>query len=617
LSNELWLHTKEQVRQAVDIVDLIGSYLPLKRQGSALVGLCPWHADTRPSLQVNPDRQSFKCWVCDIGGDIFTFVMRADGVEFREALEILADRAGIELPRATIRRGESVRPVSSGKKQLRQAMEWAAEQYHDCLVKGAEAKSARDYLAQRGISDQSIRTFHIGYAPQQWDWLVVRARAAQLPPNTLERSGLVIPRHGSDGYYDRFRGRVLFPIRDAQGRTIALGGRILPESADQQAAKYINSPETALFTKSRQLYGLDLAKDAARKEGEIVVVEGYTDCVMLHQHGVTNVVAVLGTALGPDHVQILRRYTDSIILTLDGDAAGQRRAGEILDLFVAMQVDLKILVLPDNHDPCDFLRAHGSEVFRRRLADAVDALEHKIRMVTEGLDTSADTHQANMALEEVLATMAKAPRLSAARQSAARLRESQMLARLARRFDVGEAALCRRLAELRRPAHRVSERLVRSGESARACEAPVDPWDRELMELVLQRPDWAGKIAASIRPDQVRTPLYRTIYAKCVELLGAGITPDFQRLMLEATEPRIASLLVTLDQQGRAKNGGDQQLQFQQLLDSYRRRKEDVENRTKMATLRAASEETIQVEALDQLIASLKSRHRRTDPTEG
>ncbi|MFV2068681.1 MAG: DNA primase, partial [Pirellulales bacterium] len=614
MSHELWLQTKEQVRQAVDIVDLIGSYMPLKRQGHALVGLCPWHADTRPSLQVNPDRQSFKCWVCDIGGDIFTFVMRADGVEFREALEMLADRAGIELAPPPVRQGEPVPPASSSKKRLRQAIEWAAQQYHDYLLRSAEAKPAREYLAQRGISEESIRTFKIGYAPQRWDWILTRARGIELPPETLEKIGLVIPRQESDGFYDRFRGRVLFPICDAQGRTIALGGRILPDLADKQSAKYINSPETALFSKSRQLYGLDLAKDPARKEGNIIVVEGYTDCVMLHQHGVTNVVAVLGTALGPDHVQLLRRYTDSIILTLDGDAAGQRRSGEILDLFVALQVDLKILVLPESHDPCDFLGAHGSEAFRRMLADAVDALEHKIRMVTQGLDPSADTHQANMALEEVLATMAKAPRLSAVAQSAARLRESQLLARLARKFVVGEEAVRGRLTGLRRQTRPGPSQLSRSPGSAEVGEEPVDPWDRELLELVLQRPDWAVTIAESILPDQIRTPIYRTIYVKCMELVAAGIRPDFERLMLESSEPRIANFLVTLDQQGREKAGGNQQLQLEQLLGSYRRRKEDAENRNKMATLRGASEETTQVEALDQLIASLKSRHRRTDP---
>ncbi len=431
--------TKEQVRQATDLVDLVSRSIRLRRQGKLFVGLCPWHDDARPSLQVHPDRQSWKCWVCNVGGDVFSFVMKREGVDFPEALRILAERAGIPL--------STQKPAQPGsvddKQTLYRAMAWAEEQFHRYLLESRNAHSAREYLQQRGISQESVQQFRLGFSPNSWQWLMDRARQTSYSPAVLEAVGLVSRSQDNRRVYDRFRGRLIFSIRDTEHRPIAFGARILPgaDSDAQHGPKYVNSPETRLFSKSHQLYALNRVRDALGREGEIVVVEGYTDVIMAHQHGITNVVAALGTALGERHVRLLQRFADRIVLVLDGDEAGQRRTNEVLELFVAGQVSLQILTLPSGLDPCDFIHQQGADAFRQLLRGAVDALEHKVRTVTAGLDIVSDPDRAHRGLDDILRTMAGAPAPSHMAAESMRLREQQMLVRLAQRFHVDEATL--------------------------------------------------------------------------------------------------------------------------------------------------------------------------------
>ncbi len=293
---------KESVRERIDIVDLISQSLQVRRQGRGFVALCPWHDDTKPSLQINPQRQSWKCWVCDVGGDVFNFVMRRENIGFREAMEMLAEQAGVTLTK----RGGAPSSGPTAKRGLLGAMAWAEELYHRCLLRGVAAEAGRDYLRERGLQSAMIDRFRLGFAPNEWQWLCDQAAKEGVSYESLEAVGL-IARNQSGGYYDVFRGRVLFPIRDVMGRAIALGGRILPQWADDKNAKYINTRETRLFSKSENLYGLDLVKNAKRGDGKILVMEGYTDVVAAHQQGVQEAVAVLGTALGPRHIRLLRR----------------------------------------------------------------------------------------------------------------------------------------------------------------------------------------------------------------------------------------------------------------------------------------------------------------------
>ena len=345
---------KEEIRQKVDIVDLVGQSISLERRGKLFLGRCPWHTDNRPSLQVDPNRQTWKCWPCNLGGDIFSFIMQREGVEFREALEILADIAGVELKNSNRPKAEPGSP--DDKRTLFRAAGWAAELFHHHLLHSPEADTARQYLQDRGITGDSIRKYKGGYTPNDWEFLLRESRRTEFSPQVLHACALLGYSESRKKHYDFFRGRIMFPIHDTRDRTVAFGGRILPQFAGDKNAKYVNSPETKIFSKSDNLYGIDVAIDAIRKGGKVLVMEGYTDVIMASQYGLSNVVAVLGTAINEVHVRNLKRLADIVTLVLDGDDAGKKRANEVLEYFVKGQLDVRVLTLPDGLDTCDFLQ---------------------------------------------------------------------------------------------------------------------------------------------------------------------------------------------------------------------------------------------------------------------
>ncbi len=279
-------------------------------------------------------------------------------------------------------------------------MAWAAEQYHRLLVDGPQAEVARQYFAERSITPASVERFKLGYSPVEWDWILKAARGTAFSPALLEKADVVGRRQSGSGYYDRFRNRVLFPIFDVQGRAIAMGGRVLPGPEAENTAKYLNSRETPLFTKSNQLYGLSLAREAIKKTETVLVMEGYTDVVIAHQCGFENAVAVLGTALGTQQIRLLKRFAERlrIVLVLDGDEAGRKRANEVLQLFVAENADVRVLTLPEEFDPAEFLLERGPQALQALVDAAPDALRHAVKNRTAGIDLVRDTHRASEAL---------------------------------------------------------------------------------------------------------------------------------------------------------------------------------------------------------------------------
>jgi DNA primase len=622
------LDLKEQVRQAIDIVDLVGSVVQLRRQGRNYVGLCPWHDDTRPSLQVNPERQSFKCWVCDIGGDVFSFIMKTEGVEFREALEMLADRAGIAL-RPARSRSQSTPGGADDKRTLYQAMAWAEQQYHDCLLHAPEAEPARHYLAQRKITSESIGKFHLGFAPERRSWLLARGADTPYKAKTLETIGLVVRPSTGVGLYDRFKGRLLFPIRDTQGRPVGLGGRVLPQSGSTSPAKYVNTPETPLFSKSNLLYGLDLAREAVRRGGTALVMEGYTDVIAAHQYGFGNAVAVLGTALGEGHIRILNRFAERIVLVLDADEAGQRRANEVLELFVAEQADLQVLTLPEGTDPCDFLHEHGAEAFADLIENkAVDALNHAFRAATGGLDLEddardrrlvsrldSDVHWADQALDRLLSIIAKAQDIGA--------REQKILQQLAGRFRVEEMTVRRRVQALRRRSRSRTEprRAEEAPNAEAASQRPekIEPTERELLELLIAHPECFPAGRSQIDPLWITAESSRRIYQTCCRLLDAGITPSFDRLMLEFDHPAIKSLLVELDEGGRAKGArdADPEALLGELIQTVQRKEAERQRPAQLVALREGRlDDSQETELLEKIIRQERSRQGISEPTD-
>jgi DNA primase len=326
----------KQVKEANDIVDVVGGYIALRPAGTTFKGLCPFHDDSRPSFDVDPRRQRYRCWSCGKYGDVISFVQEHERISFPEALEVLARRAGITLER----NGDPAREAS--KARLLDVARWAAQQYHECLLDSPLAEEARRYLGGRGLKGETVRRYGLGFAPRAGDWLVQRAEAAGVALELLEKVGLIAPRQQKAGWYDRFRDRVLFPIRDVRGQAVAFGGRILPHSPlASRGPKYYNSTETPLFSKSDHLYGLDQARHAAAKAGYLAVVEGYTDVLMAHQVGVGQVVATMGTALNGRHVHTLRRFAPRVVLVFDADAGGDTGVDRALEIFAGHDVDLR------------------------------------------------------------------------------------------------------------------------------------------------------------------------------------------------------------------------------------------------------------------------------------
>jgi DNA primase len=635
--------SKERVKQAVDIVDLVGSHIQLRRQGRNYVGLCPWHDDTRPSLQVNPERQSFKCWVCDIGGDVFSFVMKIEGVEFREALQMLADRAGIQIEKPRRRQAAPPGEIASGsdeaagrsangaqdKRTLLQAMAWAEKQYHQCLLHSPEADVARRYLQERGITAESIERFHLGFSPLERDWILLRAGGkvgadqSARRAKTLETIGLLARPAEGGNLYDRFKGRLLFSIRDAQGKPVGFGGRVLPELGTTSPAKYVNSPETALFHKSELLYGHDLAREAMRKTGTALVMEGYTDVIVAHQYGFQNAVAVLGTALGEKHIRILKRHVDRIVLVLDGDEAGTKRASEVLELFVAQEADLKILTLPEGLDPCDYLHKHGAEAFSKLLAEkTVDALDHAYETITRGVDAERDIHGVGRAIERLLSIVAKAPRLGGGTRGDARIQEQKIVQRLAAKFRVDEQELRRRLTALRR---RSATRPGQSpdapaDESAARPQTAIDVWQHELLELLIAHPESVPAVRGRLGPERLPAEPCRRIYETCCRLVDEGILPTFDRLMLEFDEPALKSLLVELDESGQAKGRpeADTAAVLDDLLRNMDHKEAERQRPAQVVALREGGlDDQQQAAMLEAILNQERNRHGISTPTDG
>lgn len=621
---------KDRIRQAIGIVDLVGRYLQLRQQGRMYVAICPWHDDSRPSLQVNPERQSWKCWVCDIGGDVFSFVMKHEGVDFPQALRLLAEMAGIPLTETGRRTGNV-----SAKDALYKATGWAEQQFHECLVGHPEGGVAREYLAERGIDQESILRYRVGYSPPAWQWLLDRSRSTPHVEKVLETVGLAARSSRSGRLYDRFRGRLIFPIRDPMARTIAFGGRILPgqDGDDKKAAKYVNSPETPLFSKSNQLYGLDLAREVIHKSHRAVVMEGYTDVVTARQFGIRDAVAVLGTALTASHVQLLRRYCQQVVLLLDGDAAGQRRANEVLELFISQQLDLRVVTLPSGLDPCDYLQQHGCEAMETLIENAVDALDHKLQVIARGIDPTRDTHRVHEVLEEILRVVSKAPRLAAHTDQSLRLREQQLLVRIARQFHVPEVELRQRLSDLRR-----SNRLrktVAGKQPASSSREVLDPCDRELLEMLTQTPEQVRACQQQLDASELNSDLARSLFAVFVTLSETRDSFAFADVLSAVESPELKNILVELDEsaQNKMRPESDTESEIgsisglqnstqrvQDVLDAYQRRRCERQLRATEAKLGSKQLDPDQQTQLLQELIAVKQKQNRTGiaaPTDG
>ncbi|MBT6270053.1 MAG: DNA primase, partial [Phycisphaerae bacterium] len=366
----------ERVREAVSLVTLISEFVPLQQKGSEWVGVCPFHDDHKPSMRVVTHRSQefYKCFSCGAGGDCFNFVQEYLKKDFVEALRFLAERHGIELSNRKV--DEDFTPRST----LRKAMQWTMEQYIAALSTTPEGANALEQLHARGFTDETIEQFSIGVAPKSWSFITDKLQGNVKSIEIGLGAGIIKKNEEKNRVYDAFRHRIMFPILDESGSPIAFGGRRLDE---EDEPKYINSPETTLFHKSKTLYGYKFARKAIQDLKVAVVVEGYTDVIACHQAGVTNVVATLGTALTSEHADILSRVANEVVLVFDGDNAGQAAADRAVEIFFKKNIDIQICVLPEGEDPADLASVQGQ--FEQALSESVDALEYKFNRLDNSL----------------------------------------------------------------------------------------------------------------------------------------------------------------------------------------------------------------------------------------
>ena len=495
----------QQIRDRIDIIDLISTYVSLSKAGQNYKGLCPFHSEKTPSFSVNPVRQMFYCFGCSVGGDAFTFLMKQEGMDFMEALRELSQRTGVALPE----RRESPAKTTSGLSRERyfQVYQLAASWYHRNLQETPEGQAARDYLDQRGITRESWGTFQLGFVPDGWNGLSKWMERQSVKPEELIQAGLVVRKESEDGtrvaLYDRFRARVMFPIADPRGQVLGFGGRIMVDGA---SPKYLNSPETDLFFKGRSLYGMDKARQSGIASGRFYLVEGYFDVIALHQYGIENAVAPLGTALTSDHVQILRRLVPSVMLLFDGDAAGIGGALRTLDLFMNSGIEVRVLLLPAGEDPDTFIRTNGVAAFRELEQKAATLLDFAIMSVLNKAQNHSIQDRVKRA-DEILAILHKTKNP---------IEKEEYLEVVSYRLGIRPDSLRKRFPTLSR-AMNVATNARGQEQAGMNLEIPQGKSEeRHLIVLLLQ---------GRLEPDQIRqldeeaftVPLFRHILGKAFQ----------------------------------------------------------------------------------------------------
>ena len=384
----------DDLRRQADIVRIVQDYVSLKKKGQNWMACCPFHKEKTASFSVSPSKDIFYCFGCQKGGSVYNFVMEMERVTFPDAIKIVAEKTGVPLPKLVDdSRFESHKRESDQVIELNQ---WALQWWEDQL-KSNYGKAARKYLEGRGITEETIKTFRLGFAPDSWEMLSSHLLQKGATQEVLEKSGLVV-RKDEGGSYDRFRGRLMFPVIDAQGRPIAFGGRTLEPEGEP---KYLNSPETTAYTKGRHLFGLNLTRDEIRRAGFAILVEGYLDLIVPYQFGVRNVVASLGTALTPEQVKLVARFARKVVVNYDGDRAGVQAAKRAIETILADDIEVKVLVLPDNADPDDFIRKYGVSEYQRRRGEAQPHIQFVIDQAVRDRNLHSPADKA-AAIEEAL-----------------------------------------------------------------------------------------------------------------------------------------------------------------------------------------------------------------------
>ncbi|HKZ79456.1 MAG TPA: DNA primase [Pyrinomonadaceae bacterium] len=517
----------DDLRRQADIVRVIQDYVPLKKKGTNWMACCPFHKEKTPSFSVSPTKEFFHCFGCNKGGTVFNFVMEMERVSFPEAIRIVAEKSGVPLPKLVDDTGFETRRAES--EDVIQLNEWALIWWEQQLEQsGAEVDLVREYLARREITNETCKTFRLGYAPDRWDALSSYLKQQGATLLQIERSGLVVKKE-EGGSYDRFRGRLIFPVMDTRGRVIAFGGRTLRA---EEGAKYINSPETAAYIKGRNLYGLNLTRDEIRRQGFTILVEGYLDLIIPYQYGIRNMVSSLGTALTPEQVKLLGRFARKVLVNYDGDRAGVQAAKRAVEILLTEDLEIKVLTLPDNADPDEFIRKFGPSEYQRRRAEAQPHIQFVIDQAVRDRNLHRPTDKAE-AVEEVL------PFVRAVRS---RLQKREY-------FDIAMDALRIEDAALKRELWQA----VRAGANAvpaiaqkisRSRELRPTMAERQLLELLFADADLRQSVLAKLNNADYENLSTAGLFRALIEIEHARLVPDFETLSQKVEGDAVAAELL-------------------------------------------------------------------------
>jgi DNA primase len=563
----------EQIRAASDIVDVIGSYLPLKRAGANFVALCPFHKEKSPSFNVNPNRQIFHCFGCHKGGDVFSFVKEYENIDFVEAVKRLADRAKITLE---YEQGGVGLETKHLKDTLLQIHEQIAQRWHNCLLNEAAGQVARDYLAKRGVSAEAIKLFRIGAAPESWDDTVNWAKSKDHDLEMVEKAGLII-RKAEDGgqkaedrsqkpedgnptsdlrpltsaprrFYDRFRGRLMFPICDEQGRVIGFSGRIL--SGDEKTAKYVNSPETPIFTKSKVFFGLDKSKRAILDAGVAIICEGQLDLIACFMGGVQNIVAPQGTAFTDQHARILKRYADEVVLCFDSDEAGQNAIVRSLDHLLASGLAVRVAVVPRPHDPDSFIKANGGEAFRQLVENAEGFFDYYLNRLCATNDAATDKGR-----QAILQGTAEA-----VYKTGNTVLIDKFAQKTALRLGVSVEAVrteFKKISRAKPAARETAEEEMPEPVAEMERPATLEFW---LLKLIFLNEELVAWCAGNLAPEWIQHALVRQIFSKRLAAHHAGTWSSLGGFLSECDSPAMRNLVTEAATEDRPLPNPQQQL---------------------------------------------------------
>jgi DNA primase len=505
----------DDLKRQADIVRVIQDYVSLKKKGANWMACCPFHQEKTPSFSVNPSKDIYYCFGCHKGGSVFNFVMEMERVSFPEAVKIVAEKTNVPLPAMV----EDQR-FEARKREADEVIElnsWALE-WWEAQLEQAEARAAREYIARREITDETRKAFRLGYAPDSWDALSSHLKQRGATQAQIERSGLVVKKDAG-GFYDRFRGRLIFPVLDAQGRAVAFGGRTLEPDGEP---KYLNSPETSAYTKGRHLYGLNLSRDEIRRRKFAVLVEGYLDLIIPYQAGARNLVASLGTALTPEQAKLLGRFARKVVVNYDGDRAGVQAAKRAIETLLAEDFEVKVLVLPDNSDPDDFIRKNGVEAYHERRGQAFPHIQFVLDQAVRDRNLH-NPPEKDEAIKEVLPSLYAVRNMIQKREyfdiSMDTLRvEPDMRKELWQRVKSGASVDDKTLKQI----------------SAKSKESQPTVAEQKLLELLIHDEDLRQIILPRIEKADYESLATASIFNALIELDKDGIGIDFDTLNLKA-----------------------------------------------------------------------------------